>query len=117
MSHSVGQLYRPPVLVELYVEACYPTIKHDTVHRAFQYYFQHVPKHFTVLYLNILARAPRILNHAYIQVEGIVYRQTSGLSQGSAAETDHVLFFRTHFCSIWNRFCSGLPARGDPEVI
>ena len=100
----------PPTLVELDVEACYPSIKHDTVNRAFMYFFQFVPANYLTVYINVWARSLYLLNHTYIQVNGIVYQQKSGLSQGSAAApflADFSLFmldlkFRALFPFTWH---------------
>ena len=67
------------------MEGCYPSIKHDMVNQAFLYFFDFVPGHLLKTYLNVWARALYLLEHTFIQVEGTVYQQTSGLSQGSAA--------------------------------
>ena len=80
-----GACGESPTLIELDVEACYPSIKHDTVNRAFFYFFEYVPDHLITVYVNIWARTLYLLDHTYIQVDGVVYQQKSGLSQGSAA--------------------------------
>ena len=100
----------PPTLIELDVEACYPSIKHDMVNRAFFYFFEFVPDLLITIYVNVWARALYLLNHTYIQVNGIVYQQKSGLSQGSAAApflADFTLFmidlkFRAKYPFVWH---------------
>ena len=97
-------------LVELDVEACYPSINIPAVNDAFTYFLNFVPDHFIPLYINIWARAINLLDHAYIQVDGILYKQTKGLAQGSAAApflADFTLFkfdleFRAFNNKIWH---------------
>ena len=97
-------------LVELDVEACYPSINIPAVNDAFTYFLNFVPDHFIPLYINIWARAIYLLDHAYIQVDGILYKQTKGLAQGSAAApflADFTLFkfdleFRAFNNKIWH---------------
>ena len=80
------------------------------VNQAFLYFFDFVPGHLLKTYLNVWARALYLLEHTFIQVEGTVYQQTSGLSQGSAAApflADFTLLmldiqFRAAFPYIWH---------------
>ena len=72
-----------PTLTELDVEGRYPSIKHNTVHKAFKEFFEFVPE--LTIYINVWARSLYLLDHALVQVDGTVYQQKSGLSQGSAA--------------------------------
>ena len=118
-----------PTLIELDVEGCYPSIKHEMVNQAFLFFFEYVPAHLMKVYINVWARSLYLLNHTYIQVEGQVYQQVSGLSQGSAAApflADFTLFmldlqYRSAFPYIWHgRFLDDIlliiPAGEDPQV-
>ena len=78
---DIRQQAGPPTLIELDVEGCYPSIRHSMVNDAFEYFFEFVPRELIVLYVNVWARSLWILDHAMIQVDKQIYRQTSGLSQ------------------------------------
>ncbi|KAI6659552.1 hypothetical protein LOD99_14475 [Oopsacas minuta] len=108
---SMLQYYgKPPSLVELDVEGCYPSIKHNMVHRTFKYFFEYVPAQLLPVYMNVWARSLYLLEHTYVQVNKIVYKQVSGLSQGSAAApflADFTLFmldleFRKRHPDVWH---------------
>ena len=73
------EVYGPLTLIELDVEGCYPSINHEVANQAFLYFFEFVPAHLMRVYFNVWARALFLLQHTYIQVEGVVYQQTSGL--------------------------------------
>ncbi|KAI6660767.1 hypothetical protein LOD99_10274 [Oopsacas minuta] len=77
-----------------------------------------------------LARSLYLLNHTYIQVDGIVYQQVSGLSQGSVAApflADFTLFmldlkFRELNPDVWHgRYLDDIilviPSTLDPDTI
>ena len=57
----------PPTLIELDVEGCYPSIKHENVDSAFKYFFEFVPEHLLNLYINVCARALYLLNHKLME--------------------------------------------------
>ena len=56
-----------PTLIELNIKACYLSIKHNTIHKAFYYFLQYVPPYLMVLYINVWARVLYLLDHAMIQ--------------------------------------------------
>ena len=101
---------RECTLIELDVEGCYPSINIPAVNLAFEFFLNYVPQQFLPLYINVWARALYLLDHAYIQVDGILYKQTQGLAQGSAAApflADFTLFrfdleFRAFNPRVWH---------------
>ena len=98
----------PTTIIELDLEGCYPSIKHENFDAAFKYFFEFVPEHLLNFYINVWARVLYLLNHKlmewYINKCPVFHREVP-TSNSSL------------FLLIWTKFTTSIPARGYTQEI